>query len=306
MVEYDVFPIGGQSNAEGRGDSSLSPDVGAGNAFEYTSNELVQLDDPVGDAETGSAWPAFAVEYFSRTGRESVFQEDATGASRMTEAEAGNGNNGVWDPDSNDLYDAMITDINEMLTYINNQGDDPTIRGILWWQGESDAQNIDGGAITKADYKDATEQMIDAFRTDLSLPDLNFFIIQIGYDNPDGGTGDTQGYQDVRAAQEEIAQENENTYLMSDRAKEMIDEGRVSPSNGGTHPDQSGLDIIGTQSAINVTATTDGSRFLAKRGTTTDNDGYTGSIGEPTIDTDTYQLVGHDGTTTGGTRYQQL
>lgn len=304
-MELDVFPVAGQSNAEGRGDSAKSPTVGSGNAYEYTSSSLVHLDDPVGDAETGSAWPAFAIEYYSRTGAKSVYQEVATGASRMT-PNGSNGNNGNWHPDENSLYPAAVSDIQSMMTWLSNNGHDATMQGILWWQGESDAQNIDAGDITKSDYKNATIAMIDAFRVDLNRPNLPFFIIQISYQNSDTGTGDTAGYQAVRAAQEEIASSKANTYLIADRAKEMIDEGHYSPSHTGTHLDQFGYDTIGTQGAMNVDARLNGPQFQLKQGTGTENDGYTGLEGEVTADTTDWRLVAHDGETLGGHRLDRL
>ena len=56
---YDFFVVAGQSNAKGQGNasSSLRPDVGEGYAISRTG-DITYLEDPFGNAETGSAWPA--------------------------------------------------------------------------------------------------------------------------------------------------------------------------------------------------------------------------------------------------------
>ena len=49
------------------------------------------------------------------------------------------------------------------------------VRGILWYQGESDA--YPGGV---ALYKDRMTALVDAFRADFGQPDLPFYLVQIG------------------------------------------------------------------------------------------------------------------------------
>ena len=67
---YDVFVVAGQSNAKGRGTAEEAPEVPAGAAYEATpQGEIRALADPVGGANTGSAWPAFANAYTAATGR---------------------------------------------------------------------------------------------------------------------------------------------------------------------------------------------------------------------------------------------
>ena len=49
-------------------------------------------------------------------------------------------------------------------------------RGILWFQGESDAIS----ARTTAQYRADLEQLLDQYRTDLAAPDLHLFCAQLG------------------------------------------------------------------------------------------------------------------------------
>lgn len=305
MTELDVFAICGQSNAQGRGDSGLSPDVETGTAKEYTSSGgLSTLDDPVGGAEDGSAWPAFARRWYDLRNVMAVYGQSATGATRMTQ-DGSNGSNGYWGVGGSLRSDAE-TFIEEMIQYIRDQGDTPNFRGILWWQGESDAQNIDEGSITQSDYESATREMIDQFRDNLGRPDLPFYIIEIGHQTSDGGTGDTAGYQDVRSSQRAIALSKSNVELVSDLSKTLIDQGYVSPTHGGTHHNQAAYDRIGTLAATTVYHRLFRETGQLARGTASALDSYTGEIAEVTVNSDTGRLRTHDGSTAGGTKLGKL
>ncbi|HID2843112.1 TPA: hypothetical protein ACXGI0_005536, partial [Klebsiella pneumoniae] len=96
-TEYVVFLIAGQSNAQGMGAAAKSLTVNPGIAYQYYSGNLTPvLGDPVGNASTGSAWPAFANEFYRRTGLGVIFIPTAVGSSGLTAIASlpANGGNG--------------------------------------------------------------------------------------------------------------------------------------------------------------------------------------------------------------------
>lgn len=301
MVEYDLFAVGGQSNAVGRGDSTGSPDPSAGNAVEYR-NDTDDIQDPLNDpvdgngdaAYTGSAWPAFAVEYYNRLSRPlAIIGAAKGGAAQDASADNGNGN---WD-DAGSLDNDLITFVNNAINRIEANGDTATFRGILWHQGERDAQEIDSGGISKADYKTALEDMIARFRAEFGT-DMPFWLFELGHETS-AGSGDTGGYQAVRAAQQEVSLAQNQTYIVSDKQKDFPEDGLMSDS---IHYNQTGYNKMGSVGALNVATRihSETNELALKRGTETQNGSYTGAEGEPIINTTDNRLVTHDGTTQGG------
>ena len=88
--EVDVFLIYGQSNAQGQPASSTGAlSWIAATAEMWTGSALAPLSNampvPVGGTFTGSAWPAFANEYFERTGRRAVYVNVARGSQSIAD-----------------------------------------------------------------------------------------------------------------------------------------------------------------------------------------------------------------------------
>lgn len=303
MAEYDLFAVGGQSNAVGRGVSANSPDPSAGNAIEYrydTDDIQDPLDDPVDGnsdaADTGSAWPQFAADYYSHTNRPIAIVGAARGnTAQFSGADAGNGN---WD-DTGSLDDDLITYANNAISKIEAQGHTVTFQGILWHQGERDADSITDGNMTKSDYKTALENMIGRFRSEFGA-EMPFWLFEVGHETNDSGyDGDSVGYQEVRAAQQEVVLAQDYTYLISDKQKDFPDDGLMSD---GVHYNQTGYNEMGSVGALNVATKVNSSttelRLLS--GTESQNGSYTGAEGEPVVDTTDDRLVIHDGSTAGG------
>ena len=102
----------------------------------------------------------FAIEYEKRTGVPVGLFPSAHGGTSMAQ----------WSPALKDkagdsLYGATI----RRAALVGK------IKGILWYQGESDANPI-----ASAVFQDKFEQMVAAFRQDLDQPDLAFHYVQIG------------------------------------------------------------------------------------------------------------------------------
>ena len=300
MADYDLFTVGGQSNAVGKGDSTASPDPNAGTAIEYDADaNTIQdpLDDPTShngeDSDTGSAWPKFCVDYVSHTTRNiAIVGAAVSGAAQYPAADVGAGNY-----DSGSLDEDLIAFTNEAITELQNAGHTVSYQGILWHQGERDAKTIDDGNMTKTDYKTAFENMIERYRTEFGN-DMPMWVFQVGHETT-AGVGDTVGFQEVRAAQEEVVLAQDNTYLVSDKQKDFPEQGYMSDQ---LHYNQTGYNIMGEVGALNVAARIDPSSIFMKlkRGTQPSVDGYTGVAGEGVVNTTDYRLVVQDGTTQGG------
>lgn len=192
----DLFIIVGQSNAEGRGDSALSP--AAPNGLYISGSTITSpLADPVGGASTGSMWPAFSNEWFVQTGRLSAFVEAAKGStSLLAPADGGNGN---WSPDGT-LRASAVAAAASAIQAIN---DSPFYElgavYFIWAQGESEAQAVNGTTITGALYQQALEDLADYFASE--VPEMTMMgVVRLGMVTPRTGEA---GWAEIRQAQED-------------------------------------------------------------------------------------------------------
>jgi hypothetical protein len=247
-----VFLIGGQSNAVGNGSASDSPDVGENAAVEYKGWDVSSvdrrsyaLDDPVGagdhEANTGSAWPAFAERYWEETGRRSAYVQAAVGSTAQHSA-ATISDYGTWDS-SGTLTENACDGVEMALDYFDDEYT-PRLAGLLWHQGEQDAKAIDSGDITGSMYKDAFRRMVDRFRERTPPPELPVFVHQIGQKKH----GDTRGMRTVREAQAELAETVPNTTLAWSRSAQFAPELMTDT----WHYNQEALNTMGEASATRV------------------------------------------------------
>lgn len=276
MADVDLFTVAGQSNAVGF--ATGGPSVTQETFLEFDHKNEV-INDPLGDpiqmaysegdggdsvdqSSSGSAWPAFANEYYSQTGRVGAIVGTANGGSGVTDAASGTI---TWNatPESGvyGMLDMAVHATNEAITGLENAGHTVTYRGILWHQGERDAQNIDDGTITKSDYDTAFRNMIAEFRNQLGSG-TPFWIFELGHED----SGDTQGYIDIRDIQNTVAGEQANTYLVSDIQKDFPEEGKMADT---LHYNQTGYNEMGQTGAMNVasnisTSATSGAGSIAQ------------------------------------------
>lgn len=111
----------------------------------------------------------FAVEMVKRTGRPVGLIASAHGGTSMTE----------WDPSLKDkggesLYGSMYKQV---------QSAGGKVRGVLWYQGESDASKD-----PQPLYKERMRKLVESFRKDFGDANLPFYYVQIGrfiLENPD-------------------------------------------------------------------------------------------------------------------------
>lgn len=243
-----VFSVGGQSNAQGAGNAVRSPEPPAQFALEYApqTESFVALRDPVGDANHGSAWPAFASEYCDLTNQPLVMVGAARSGSGQVEAANPDLH---WDPsvDRNDLVASLVERTTDALVTLEHNGFDPVYEGVLWSQGETDALAIDAGDISPEEYETALRGLIRRIREQRGDAGLRFYIFQTGRPREE----DTEGFRTVRSVQRRIAEEDQYTHLVFADAVNFPDEGKMQDS---LHYTQSGYNEMGAVGARNIVA----------------------------------------------------
>jgi sialate O-acetylesterase len=89
------------------------------------------------------------------------------------------------------------------------------VKGVLWYQGESDANDRVAAA-----YAKTFTDFIGAVRSDLGRPDLPFYFVQIGRVI---GDGDPKPWNTVQEAQRKVAEEVPNTAVVATVDLELDD-----------------------------------------------------------------------------------
>lgn len=246
--EKKVFMVAGQSNAVGQGDASASVICNAGIAFEYKPQGLVPLSDPVGTAAggfehaaSGSLCPAFAKAYNAITGRTVILVPAARGGSSCHQKAELN-NYGTWARTGHrTLFDSAVQKA-QAATGITNSA----LAGILWLQGERDANAINTGTLTVAGYRQALQDLLQRFRDKLGK-NLPVYIVLTGYytNHP------TQGFDHVRQAQEDVACSDPYTYIVYRKTNLFP---HKSWMKDDIHYNQTGLNDIGETIAEEIAA----------------------------------------------------
>lgn len=236
-----VWTIAGQSNAQGQGDSTTSPDAVAGTVYQYYEGVLSQAQDPIGNAATGSAWPAFGIKWHSLTGQKVCFVPAAfPSTSQIAASDIGNGN---WSA-TGTLLDTAVARTNAALAALTAAGYTPVYMGVLWSLGETDASAITAATITKAQFKTGQINTIANFRTALGAK-MPFNIFRTG------GTA-SAGLTAVHESTYEVDTSDRYTQMVFLNAADFPARGL----NNGAHYFQFGYDEMGTIGAVNVHAGT--------------------------------------------------
>ncbi|HEY2071233.1 MAG TPA: sialate O-acetylesterase [Rhizomicrobium sp.] len=203
----DVFLIVGQSNALGEGNAAQSPAIVPGTVLQFYQGQIKPGSDPVG-ASIGSAWPAFGNAYYAVNKRRVLFVPFAVGkTAQEASADTGGGN---WDTGSTLLSDSML-EVDIAMTALAKAGDVPAFKGVLWVQGEDDAQaiNLARPNVSAANYEAALKRMIATYRAHFGAT-MPFYLFRTG---TEVGASDL-GYHAVRDAQEDAGQSDPYTYVV--------------------------------------------------------------------------------------------
>lgn len=84
-------------------------------------------------------------------------------------------------------------------------------KGVIWYQGESNAGRADN-------YAELLKTMITAWRTHFQNPDLPFYIIELAaFEHSELETAETSGWVRLQDAQRQVAAEMHNVYVVHNR-----------------------------------------------------------------------------------------
>jgi hypothetical protein len=247
-----LFLVAGQSNAVGQGTASLSPVCVVGTAFEYNAltNSIQHLQDPMGQtsnnlepAGTGSIGPSFAKTLNSLI-NQPIYMVSAArgGASNGVKAELSP--YGTWDDTGNlQVFNSAVNKVNNAI-----QATGLALSGIIWMQGERDANAIRTINETEAEYKTALEKVIARFRTQFG-PKLPFYIVLTGLQGfvTNGVTvaTATDANYAVRRIQMEVAKNTPNVFVAFTSTNTFFDKGWMKPETTTVHYLQPAYNQIG-------------------------------------------------------------
>lgn len=244
----DLFLVAGQSNAQGRGSSAQSPAVTNGSLM-WTGTGLAPLADPVGGAATGSAWPAFANAY----GRCAIVGA-AVGGSSLIDGISG----GSWKPTGSLFGDAVIK-AQSALAALTSAGWTPTLRGVLWHQGETEGLLYTGTATElRSVYAAALTGLLTRFRAELGPVDM--WVARLGK----SGTDDTALWQAVRDAQVDVCASVEGIHMAFLGCVDFLGPALMKPD--GLHYLQPALNIMGTAMGEYITNPSTGGGLIGLDG----------------------------------------
>lgn len=230
-VEADIWVLAGQSNMQGygllTGEQPANPKVmmfGLNNEWMpatppthrvYTAaapvfKNLILAKNP---GITEEAWNKMAEGErkmpANTTGPERSFAELVAGVTGhnigLLPCALGSTSMADWSPATRDQGDRSL--YGNMIQRIKMVGG--RIKGVLWYQGESDA----GNATTINAYPSAFLELVDSIRRDTGIPDLPFVYVQIGrfcLENQDSAAS----WEAIREEQRVLAAKRKNLWVV--------------------------------------------------------------------------------------------
>ena len=207
---FDLILQIGQSNDLGTAtDYGATPQSGTAYMWRSASGTLVPLADPTGNlvSPNGSMGPAFATEYFARTGRGVILVNMSRGGSSLVAGVGGV--NGDWSP-TGTLRQAAIDALNACKTYLDANGYAYQMAGVMGVSMESDAIAWDASTVTSQNYADALAGLRTFLETGTGMGSkMPWIIPEIGT----LATGNSDGAQAIRAEQRTFCRGSSNTWL---------------------------------------------------------------------------------------------
>ncbi len=224
-----LFIIAGQSNASGRGSQGgLPTDLRL--QFDVPYWHAVDNFPPSNDPSTGerafdivrplgTIGPEIGAAHIlaDAIADEVVIVKVSQGGTTLTQLNSATD----WSVDSTgELYDRLLLNVNLATADLVADGKQVELAGVFWMQGESDAKSGTGAvpAGSVAAYQDNLERFIQQLRTDLTVPQLPFFVGQIKIGNGTDFNTSVFGTYDftpeIQAAQAAAAAGDPDTYLI--------------------------------------------------------------------------------------------
>lgn len=243
--DLDLFVIVGQSNAVGIGTAAQSPAAPDGRYI--TGSTISALADPVGNANTGSAWPAFSNAWAAATGRKSAFVTQAVVGSSLVAAGTG------WNP-TGSLRAWAVSAANTAIAAIAASSFTPGNVYFIWLQGEQEALTYNGTTITEATHEQALEDLAAYFKA--QVPSMvTMGVVNIA--GPGSGANVTThaaphtNYQRIRKAIVRACNDSANLTMLYDGTYHFVGRGYLSD---GTHYKQAAYNLTGTLAAQELAA----------------------------------------------------
>ena len=239
-----LFLLAGQSNAVGQGDSSKSNLNTCNNSYEYDVllDSIKLLKDPAGQKwkslettnRAGTILPAFSKTMNGLTQKKVVVLMAARGGSSCSKY-AELDKYGTWDT-SGKLFADAVEKTNKAIIKSGIP-----LTGIIWMQGERDANAINDGKETGEAFKSSLESLIKRFRNRYGKR-LPFFIVQTGYQSGRPNAGNDK----VREMQAAVAKSMKRVYVVYEDTNLFFDRNWMKDN---VHYNQVGLNDIGEKAA---------------------------------------------------------
>lgn len=248
-TDIDVFLIGGQSNAKGRATDVVGggPSVGTSPILQVNSGVITKANDPVGQgiyqAVIGSAWPQFGITWSELSGHRVAFVPAAESTTAQLPAAGAVYGVDNWSVTGGRLPNSK-TFLNASMTALTNAGYNPIFKGVLWIQGETDAEVINTAGVTQAQYIASFRDTIASYRADYG-EDMRFYIIRIG--SRLGGSD--VGFAQIREAQEIVAASDPHTKIIYRGTVDFVARNLM---NDTYHYKQAGYNEIGVEGATSA------------------------------------------------------
>jgi len=239
LCAQHLFLLAGQSNANGQGDSKKSNLYSCDLAFEYDIllDTVKPLKDPAGQkwqllepANTGTILPAFTKVFTSIT-KQSVTMVTASRGGSSCSQKAELSNYDTWDEKGN-LFSQAIEKTNHAIAKTKLQ-----LNGIIWMQGERDANAINDGKLKASEYQIALIGLIRRFRKQYGRK-LPFYIIQTGYQSARPKIGNDS----IREVQFLVSKKLKHVFVVYDRTDTFFEKKWMKDN---VHYNQEGLNDIG-------------------------------------------------------------
>lgn len=239
----DVFLIAGQSNAVGNSTQpSLEPLPKSGTVNQFYLGAFSQVTTQVGTSN-GCAWQAFGITYNNLTGHTICFVPAGVNGTSM--ASAANVGFGTWDT-TGTLYDTSVARLNAAIAALTAAGYTPTFKGVLWSQGETDADGINRGNINQGTYSAAFAKLIGKYRSVYGKT-MPFYIFRTGFRTDTIQTG----YLQVQATQKTLSVADSLTNIIFWNAADFPARGLMVNNYHYTQAGYNEMGQIGAQNIIN-------------------------------------------------------
>lgn len=239
-----VFIVAGQSNAVGFCRPIYEAATYCGQFWDWTTgvNALKPLKDPTNawSPTSGSAWPAFARQFFALTGRKIVILNVARGGAAVT-----NHSSNTWygDDETNTLRVNAKTQYDALAAALGDKGTNWVLGGLLWIQGEAECAGVGAGSIQVSEYISGTLDVFRFFREMTGETNMPVYVSQIGYQaSVETNPSLLIGYNQIQAAQSAICQHHANDFMVFEGAKNFLKAGYMYDT---IHYSQYGYNIVG-------------------------------------------------------------